>query len=167
MKKELTVLGPLLLGGVGFYGDPLSTKGGWDAENEIGKTWDRFMSHMNENPERPYSLSKPFLYEVHIYGDETEQKGYFEVFVGEEVGTSELPIGLVSKFIPEAEYLKVTLCGNEITGDWWQELDTKILPEAGRRRSGAYIIEAYDERFKGMDCLEESILDIFIPVESA
>ncbi len=165
MKKELVHLDSMLLGGVNFYGDPISTKGGWDSENEIGKTWSRFMGYLTDHPERPYSRNKPYMYEVHIYGSETAGKGYFEVFVGEEVNSAQLPVALCSKFIPESDYMKLTLFGNEITGDWWQKLDSEIIPAKGVGRNSPYIIQAYDERFKGMDDIGNSILDVYIPVE--
>jgi predicted transcriptional regulator YdeE len=107
------------------------------------------------------------MYEVHIYGIETRSKGYFEVFVGEEVNTAQLPVTLNSKFIPAADYLKITLVGKEITGDWWHKLDTEIMSPSGPKRNSAYLIQAYDERFKGMDRIEDSILDVYIPIEKA
>lgn len=165
MKTELVSLDSLLLGGVNFYGDPVSTKGGWDAENEIGKTWNRFVEFITQNTMRPYSLHKRYMYEVHIYGGETAAKGYFEVFVGEEVNTAQLPVSLSAKYIYAADYLKITLSGKEITGDWWQKLDTDIIPSIGVKRNPAYLIQAYDERFKGMDRIEDSILDVFIPIK--
>jgi hypothetical protein len=165
MKTELVHLNCLLLGGVSFYGDPFSRKGGWDSENEIGKTWNRFMDHITENSERPYSCNEPYWYEIHLYGSETAAKGYFEVFVGEKVNTAKLPFSLSSKFFPESDYLKVTLCGQEITSDWWQTLDEAIIPEYGVRRNASFMIQAYDERFKGMDHLDDSVLDAYIPLE--
>ncbi len=164
MKTELVHLDALLLGGVSFYGDPISSKGSWDAENEIGKTCKRFGDFMAENPNRSYSLGKPLFYEVHIYGPETMTKGYFEVFAGEEVNTANLPVALSAKYIPASDYLKVSLTGKEIVSDWWQELDTVISAQAGITRNNSYIIQAYDERFKGVDKIEESALDAFIPI---
>lgn len=165
MKTEFVSLDSLLLGGVSFYGDPFSIKSGWDIENEIGKTCNRFINFITENPERIYSSHRQYLYEVHIYGSETESKGYFEVFVGEEMNTARLPITLCTKFIAASDYLKVTLNGTEITGDWSKTLDTEILPSTGFKRNSTYIIQAYDERFKGVDNIEDSVLDVYIPVE--
>ncbi len=165
MKTELIHLRSFLLGGVSFYGDPFSRRVGWDSENEIGKTWSRFMEYITENPERPYSCHKPNLYEIHIYGNETAAKGCFEVFVGEEVNAAQLPYSLSAKFFPESDYLKVTLYGQEIAGDWFQTLDTDIIPACGVRRNASYMIQAYDERFKVMDHLDDSILDMYIPLE--
>jgi predicted transcriptional regulator YdeE len=167
METELVSLNSLLLGGLCFYGDPISTKGGWDSENEIGKTWSRFSQFLTQNQERPYSTHGRYMYEVHIYGIETRSKGYFEVFVGEEVNNAQSPITLSSKFIPAADYLKITLIGNEITGDWWHKLDTEIMLPSGSQRNSAYLIQAYDERFKGMDRIEDSILVVYIPIEKA
>ena len=164
MKTELIHLRSMLLGGMSFYGDPFSRKGGWDTENEIGKTWDRLSALIAANPERPYSCRKEVMYEIHIYGEETASKGYFEVFVGEEVTGEPLPVALSLKRLPEADYLKITLSGQEITGDWWQTLDTDILPAFHAKRHLPYIIQAYDSRFKGMDQLEGSVMDAYVPV---
>ena len=166
MHAERTTLAPMLLGGMNYFGDPLSVKGGWDSENEIGNTWRRYMAWLAENPARPYALGKGEMYEVHIYGPETERKGYFEVFVGEEVSPHPLPVELSAKWIPGGEYLKITLSGEEISGDWWKDLDSVILPAHGLTRRGTYLIEAYDSRFKGMDRMSESELDIYLPVQA-
>ncbi len=164
MKTQIVYLDSLLLGGVSFYGDPISLKGSWDAENEIGKTCQRFTEFVAENPFRAYSLGKPLFYEVHIYGSETLTKGYFEVFAGEEVRTAQLPVALSAKFIPASDYLKISLTGQEIVSDWWQELDAIISAEKGVTRNYGYIIQAYDERFKGVDRIDESALDAYIPL---
>lgn len=164
MKTVLERLDQMLLGGVCFYGDPISVKGGWDSENEIGKTCKRFTDFLAENPIRPYSKNKPVLYEVHIYGSETLSKGFFEVFVGEEVNTAELPVALAAKHIPASDYIKVTLFGAEIVSDWWKDLDTNVIPSMGVKRNGGYIIQAYGPLFKGMDDIADSEIDAFIPV---
>jgi predicted transcriptional regulator YdeE len=165
MKTELVHLPSMLLGGVSFYGDPFSRKGGWDADNEIGKTWNRFTAYIADNPQRSFSSKREVLYEVHIYGEETKSKGYFEVFVGEEVNSAELPVTLSAKQLPESDYIKITLSGQEIAGDWWQALDTEVLPAFHAMRSFPYIIQAYDHRFKDMNHLDDSVLDAYVPVE--
>ena len=167
MKTERIHLPAMLLGGVSFYGDPFNQKSGWDSENEIGKTCSRFADYVIKNPQRSFSCGKKVSYEVHIYGDETKSKGYFEVFVGEEVNTTRLPVALLTKHLPESDYIKIELNGEEITGDWWQTLDTDILPSFQVKRNAAYIIQAYDHRFKGMDQLGISEIDVYIPVETA
>ena len=104
------------------------------------------------------------MYEIHVYGEETASKGYFEVFVGEEVTGEPLPVALSMKLLPESDYIKITLSGQEITGNWWQTLDTDILPAFHAKRHLSYIIQAYDSRFKGMDQLEGSVMDAYVPV---
>jgi predicted transcriptional regulator YdeE len=164
MKTELVFLNALLLGGVDFYGDPFRLKGGWDSDNEIGNTCRRFVEYVTENPVRPYTADKQVFYEVHIYGKETADKGCFEVFVGEEVKSSALPIDVCAKYIAASDYLKVTLTGAEITEDWWKKLDAEFLPPYGVKKLDTYMIQAYDERFKGMEHLEASEIDVYIPI---
>ena len=40
-----------------------------------------------------------------------------------------------------------------------------MLPEYGVKQRGSYIIQAYDERFLGMDQLEGSALDVLVAVQ--
>lgn len=167
MKTGLVHLDALLLGGVGFYGDPFSQKGGWDADNEIGHTCRRLEEFLKDNPESGCFRNQQVFYEIHIYGKETADKGYFEVFAGLEVRTAELPIALSTKYIPASDYIKLTLSGAEITADWWMRFEQEVLPLYGVMRNEGYIIQAYDDRFKGMDQLESSELDAYIPVIKA
>ena len=165
MRSELVHFGPMLLGGMGFYGDPFSAKAGWDSENEIGKTWQRFTDWLAANPGNPCFINKNVMYELHVYGPETLTKGAFEVFVGGETVTHELDEALSAKWIPAGEYLKVTLTGTEITGDWGMALEGEMLPQMGLARRGTFLIQAYDLRFKGTDSVSESEMDAYIPVQ--
>lgn len=155
----------LFLAGLNFYGDPFSTKRGWDQENEIGHTWQRFIKYITEYPQRSYSVDSETLYEVHIYAEETEKTGIFEIFVGEEVNTTEVPFLLNLKVLPETDYLEVTLFGDEITSDWWSSVSGNELIEMGYKPGHSYLIQKYDKRFKGMDQIQDSILTAFIPIE--
>ena len=49
--------------------------------------------------------------------------------------------------------------------DWWLKLETEILPALGFSAKSSHLIQVYDDRFKGMDNVDESILDVFIPIE--
>jgi predicted transcriptional regulator YdeE len=40
------------------------------------------------------------------------------------------------------------------------------LPDAGYEMTGDYSFQRYDERFKGMDRIAESVLDVYIPVKA-
>lgn len=155
----------LLLGGVSFYGDPFTKKSGWDEDNEIGRTWKRLVKYQNEFPNRTYVANTSFQYEVHIYNEDTRKNGIFEVFIGEEVNTGIIPYQLNLKHLPQSDYLQITLKGNEIISDWGMRLFIEILPERGLQLKHQYIIQRYDERFLGMDQIEASELEAFIPVE--
>jgi len=156
---------PILLAGKSFYGDPFSTKRGWDIDNEIGRTWQRFFEYYHKHPERPYSKGEYNFYEVHIYSEETEETGVFEVFIGEASKTAEIPFELSSKYLPQTEYIEVTLHGDEITSDWWTQVKNKDLKEMGYEPSHSYLIQCADERFKGMDKLNESTLVAMVPIK--
>ncbi len=165
MKTELIHMDSLLLGGMNFYGDPFSSKGGWESENEIGKTFSRFNSYKSKTFEQAFFLHTDRMFELHIYSDETALRGYFEIFIGEEVNTAQLPIQLCSKFIPASDYIKITLSGMEITQDWYYQLEHSIAPSYQVERKNSYLLQVYDERFIGMEQLEASVMDVFIPVE--
>jgi len=164
VKSKQIEMNKMILVGVNFYGDPLSVKGGWDEENEIGKTSQRFMTHKSKETYPVESLKNTYFYEIHIYNDQTEEKGLFEVFVGEEIDELEAPIDLSIKCIPKGQYLCFTLVGEEIVGDFWQKIDDYIEENYHMKRDKSFIIQRYDERFKGMDRLSESALDVLVPL---
>ena len=85
--------------------------------------------------------------------------------MGGAVTTHELDEALSAKWIPAGEYLKVTLTGKEITSDWGMALEGEMLPKMGLARHGAYLIQAYDARFRGTDSVPESEMDAYIPVQ--
>lgn len=165
MRSKLLHLDKFTLAGVNYYGDPLSTKGGWDEENEIGKTWQRFLAYISCHETRDYKLDSPYLYELHIYNANTSKNGVFEVFIGEESSTSDIPLTLSSKQIPEGDYICCTLVGEEIIKDWWRDIETYVKKEYQKNLNGDFLIQRYDERFKGMDRIEESELDVLILLE--
>jgi len=167
MKTQLVYLEGLRLGGVSFYGDPFRAKGGWDSDNEIGNTCRRYGEIITAYPELIEPSGRRVLYEIHIYGSETADKGYFEVFAGEELTADVLPVDLVAKYIPASDYLKLTLTGKEITEDWWKKLDEEILPRYGVTKNSTYLIQAYDERFEDMEHLDASEMDAYIPIIKA
>jgi hypothetical protein len=40
------------------------------------------------------------------------------------------------------------------------------MPSSGYCQSHEYVIQYYDQRFKGLDKIEESMLDAYVPVKS-
>ncbi len=159
-KKQITLVG------ISFYGDPFDSRAGWDDENEIGHLWTRFMkflsSHQDEMIEKPQ-----VFYEVHIYTDETREIGKFEVFVGVEADLTKLnalSVELCIKVLPETQYAIFTFHGEEITADWEKMLQNWFTA-SGYESPYSYNFQYYDARFKGLDKIDESILDVYVPVE--
>jgi predicted transcriptional regulator YdeE len=62
------------------------------------------------------------------------------------------------------EYAVITVRGDEIRGDWMGKLYSDLVPGLGRKADESFSFERYDERFKGMDKLDESEIEYFIPL---
>jgi len=167
MKAEIVEKPALLLVGFDFFGDPFRSYSGWSEENEIGRLWARWIAYLqNAQPPLSHVLPQSVMYEVHVYHPETLQTGEFEVFVGNEVSAfDEFPPEVVVKTLPASRYAVFTLSGQEITADWPWVMDTEWLPALGVRRRTTYNFQRYDARFKGMDALDASELDVYVPLE--
>lgn len=148
-----------------FYGDPFDARGAWSEENQIGRLWARFMAYLDHNSQRIlHCLPEDVAYEVHVYGEETMTQGLFEIFVGVQVERLESPpVELLAKVLPASHYAVFTFHGEQITSDWVWEID-RWLAESGCQRSHPYSFQRYDRRFKGMDRIAESTLDVYLPV---
>ncbi|MBN1877575.1 MAG: GyrI-like domain-containing protein [Anaerolineae bacterium] len=166
MKSVILEVPPLVLSGFDFFGDPFRSHGGWSEENEIGRLWTRWMVYL-EQTRHLFQIVKEtdVMYEVHIYHTETPKTGEFEVFVGIEITRLEgVPPEVVIKRMPAGRYAIFTLIGEEITADWTWQLDSEWLPALGVRRCTAFSIQRYDARFKGMEAIADSELDVYIPL---
>ena len=156
----------MFLLGMNFYGDPFSNHSGWNEENEIGRLWFRFNSFLKKKPEQiKHRIKKDTSLEVFFTTEETMSLGIFEVFAGVLVEKiEEIPLQCVAKQLPTTTYAVFTLKGQEITSDWQQNIYTKHLPDLGYESSYSYNIQYYDHRFKSLNNIEESELDVYIPV---
>jgi len=165
MKPIIVQKDEIALVGMSFYGDPFETSAGWTEENQIGHLWQRLMDYLSKNADTiPHRLPIHASYEVHVYGPETMTKGLFEVFVGIPVEQIEaVPVDLLIKILPPSEYAVFTLEGEQISSDWHLEIDQWIA-EVGYKHAQPFSIQYYDERFKGVDHIEESILEVYMPV---
>jgi len=166
MEPILIDEGQLLLAGMSFYGDPFASSDPWSEENQIGRLWQRlikfFEGHKAALSWDPMGL--PY-YEVHLYGPETESEGRFEIFVGSKISEiGQLPFGLVAKVLPAARYAVFTLKGQAITGDWEREI-LAWLEQNSYREAYPFNFQFYDERYKGLNPVDESVIDVYIPVE--
>lgn len=152
--------------GLNFYGDPFETSAGWTEENEIGRLWNRFIAFWEHRADEIPSVRYPdVMLEIHIWGDNTEVTGEFDVFVGVEVtALDHLPVPLLVKILPTTTYAMFTLEGDEITGDWAQSIYRGWMGQHGYRSAHPYMIQWYDSRFQGLDNVEASRLDVYIPV---
>ncbi len=162
MQPKIIDSEKIILAGMSFYGDPFDTHSGWDEENHIGQLWKRFFRFLAKKGE---AIQPSGLYEVHIYSDETREKGLFEVFVGFQVTEiSEIPLELLIKVLPVTQYAIFTFQGEQITADW-EKIMEQWLADSGYQSPNTYNFQYYDERFKGMDQLAESTLDVYIPIQ--
>ena len=156
----------LRLAGFSFYGDPFAFSDGWSMDNEIGRLWQRLMTFLAAHDDHiPGMTDEQAMFEVHIEHPETRSKGLFEVFVGVPVEElKDLPVELVVKILPPVRYAVFTLRGETITSDWGHEIYQVWLPQSSYREAYPYSFQYYDERFKGLDRVDESVLDIYVPV---
>jgi len=166
MEPKLIDAGPMTLAGLSFYGDPFRFHGGWEEENEIGRLWKRFMAVFSQRGhEIPHMVNPNVMYEVHVEHDETAQTGEYEVFAGIEVTRlEEMPVELVIKVLPPTRYAIFALHGAEIASDWNQMM-ADWLAQSGYQRAHRYGFQRYDERFQGVENMEESVLEAWVPVK--
>lgn len=159
-KRQMVLLG------FGFFGDPFRTSGGWTEENEIGRLWKRLMAYWAEHRQRiKHVKTDAVMYEVHIEHGETALTGEFEVFVGLEVEKLEdVPVEMTVKILPPTTYAVFTLEGERITSDWHMMIH-EWMSGSGYQRAYPYGFQLYDERFKGVQHIDESILDVYVPVK--
>jgi predicted transcriptional regulator YdeE len=167
MKPAIVERPYMLLVGFSFFGDPFQAAAGWSEENEIGRTWQRFMTFMDKHGQAvQHVVANDVAYELHVYHEETPRTGEFEVFVGVEVAKLEnVPLELTVKALPPATYAVFTLEGEQIVSDWYMQILAQWLPQAGYEGQQSHIIQRYDERFKGLDPIDNSVLEVYIPVK--
>jgi AraC family transcriptional regulator len=156
----------MMLLGFSFFGDPFKISGGWTEENEIGRLWKRFMAYfVQHRPRIKHVVTDEVMYEVHIEHEETAQTGEFEVFVGLEVEELEdVPVEMTLKILPPTTYAVFTLVGEQITSDWNMMIH-EWMSRSGYQSAHPYGFQRYDERFKGVEHIDESILDVYVPVK--
>jgi predicted transcriptional regulator YdeE len=156
----------ILLVGMSFFGDPFQASGAWTEDNAIGCLWQRFTDFlMAKGSSVRHGPHPDSMVEAHIYTEEAMEVGEWEVFVGIEVERLEsVPLELVVKVLPASTYAVFTVEGEEIGEDWSNQIYAEGLPGSGYKPSGSFAFQYYDERFKGVDNLTESVLDVYVPV---
>jgi AraC family transcriptional regulator len=166
MEPRLVEKDQVVLVGFSFFGDPFRVSGGWTEENEIGRLWNRLMAFLEEHRQRIHCVTSwEVMYEVHVEHPETARSGEFEVFCGLETERLEdIPAELTCKVLPATTYAVFTLYGEQITSDW-NMLITEWMSRSDYRRAYPYGFQRYDERFRGVERITESVLDVYVPVE--
>ena len=160
-KKEISLIGSV------YYGNPFHSAKGWTTENEIGKTWKRFMQLCIKNEAflKKFVIAPKIAYEVHIAPEAPEDKKEFYVFVGVEVkNLSEMPLEMFGKILPAAKYALFTfkwkqmISGGHYIYDEW-------LPKSGYKEAYPYQIQVYNEEsYKGVNS-EESEIEYWVPIK--
>lgn len=167
MQPTIVEKNQIVLVGFSFFGDPFATSGGWTEENEIGRLWDRFVAYVTRHNDRIKHVKNSEVgYEVHIAHEETADKGHFEVFVGVEVTQLEdVPVEMSVKMLPPTKYAVFTLKGEQITSDWPKMVYHEWMPKSGYEEAYPYMLQLYDQRFKGLNHLEASEIDAYVPIK--
>ena len=168
MEPKFVTHAPLQLVGFSFYGDPFRLSPGWTEENEIGRLWGRFMAYATQHREQmaAFVVNPGIAYEVHIYNDDTAVTGIYEVFVGVALADAALaPLETVIKVLPATQYAVFTIRGQAIVGDWPLAIYQEWLPTSGYELAHTFHIQYHDGSFKGFDRLDESSLDVYVPVK--
>jgi predicted transcriptional regulator YdeE len=165
MGVKIVELPRLILAGFSFYGDPFETSNVWTSANQIGRLWERLMAQMaGEKNTLPAVVDPGVGYEIHIYNQETEETGQFEVFVGLEVDDiRDLPVDVLVKVLPPSTYAVFSIRGAKIIGDWYVGID-RWLTENLYKEAHLYNFQYYDQRFLGLDRIEESEIDVYVPI---
>ncbi|MBC8505604.1 MAG: GyrI-like domain-containing protein [Anaerolineales bacterium] len=166
MEPVISQKSEMKLVGMSFFGDPFDTSDTWTEENQIGRLWQRFMGYLQQNANAiKHTAAEKAMYEVHIYHPETFEKGLFEIFVGVRVEQLEaVPVDLLVKNLPASEYAVFTLAGEQIASDWEMIIENWLARES-YRRNHPFSYQYYDERFKGLENITESFLDVYLPIE--
>ena len=158
----------ILLAGLSFFGDPFSQASSWDEENEIGRLWNRFYSILERSQDTiKYKKDESRFIEIHLYHNNTFDTGEYEIFCGIVVEKLvDIPLEFVIKILPITEYAIFTIKGKKITEmDWYKNIFDDWLPQVGYEPRFQYSFQSYDERFKGLNDLENSELDFYFPVK--
>ena len=167
MKPTIIEKDQMILVGLSFFGDPFEMSAGWTEENEIGRLWNRFTAYLTEHGHHIKHIKGDHVaYEVHIESEETAVTGNHEVFVGVEVEQLEdVPVEVLVKILPRTTYAVFTFKGEQITSDWSRMIYHEWIPGSGYQVAYKYSIQLYDQRFRGLENLDESEIDLYVPVK--
>lgn len=164
MEPVIVARDRIFLVGFSFFGDPFRLHSAWSEENEIGRLWRRWMEYLEQHAAELVFAEPHTAYEVHLDTAERARTGEYEVFVGAAVNAIDsAPVETLVKILPPATYAVFTLMGDQIVGDWPRQIED-WMTRTGHQSAYPYSFEYYDERFKGIDQIGESLLDVYVPI---
>ena len=77
----------------------------------------------------------------------------------------EVPIELLVKILPSTTYAVFTFKGEQITSDWARMIYHEWMAGSGYQVAHKYSFQLYDQRFKGLENLDDSEIDVYVPVK--
>jgi predicted transcriptional regulator YdeE len=168
-KPQIVVIGPMMLAGVSFFGDPFTYHTEWDNDNEIGQLWTRFYQLLESEPDfNQQVINAGIQYEMHLMHPQSRSTGAYEVFIGVPVEELQsIPVHFLIKSTPARRYLQYRIGGQAIVGDIQQMPIAKDAESLGIKIAPDYHLVGYDQEFLGMDRLDESTVLILIPLLEA
>ena len=165
-KPQIVEIGPLMLAGVSFFGDPFTYHSEWVIENEIGQLWTRFYQLLENEPAfQQQVFSTNMQYEMHLMHPQSRETGAYEVFIGIPVQDARLvPVHFLIKYAPAKKYLQYRVHGQAIMDDIQSMPITEDTQALGVVAATDYHFVGYDQGFLGMERLDESTVLILIPL---
>lgn len=166
MEPKIIELESLSLLGMNFYGDPFKNNNFWDEENEIGHLWNRFINYFKNNQKGfKRRIETDVSLEIFIPSDDYKTHGVCEIFVGVIVDKLDIiPINCVAKKLPKCTYAVFTVKGEKINSDWQNKIFSEWLPQSDYELQYDFNIQYYDKRFKGINQLNNSEIDVYLPI---
>jgi len=167
MEPKIIERGELIVAGMVFHGDPFRGGQGWTEENEVGKLWGRFGRFWDNQRDNIKNIVDPGKhYEIWVEPNDYKDTKESCLMIGVEIRKiKDLPFELSVKVLPASKYAIFTLKGDRIKSNWGDEIYKKWLPESGYQEAHKYLLEVYDDRFKGLDNLTDSELDVHLPIK--
>ncbi|MBS3790053.1 MAG: GyrI-like domain-containing protein [Candidatus Thermoplasmatota archaeon] len=171
MEHEIVEKEKMKLIGLNYHGS--ITENGVAFEESVEDLWRRLSEFcMNSWDSIEKGVINPELsYEIQIWNEEElDETGRMSVFVGIEYKDFDsIPVQLGGKILPGGKYLSFTFEGEEINGweeyllqEWFPESDYWLRPFDGQ----VFHIQCFHEdKFKGVENIEESELKVLVPVE--
>ncbi len=171
MDHELIEKEKMYLVGLQHHGSMLGSKD--PIEDRIETLWKRFSSFCRDNwPDiEDKVVHHKLSYELQIWNEEElQESGDLYVFVGVEFEDLEdVPLELSGKVLPAGKYISFKLQGEEIK-TWEEDILQDWFPRDDYwiRSFGDNLFHLqcfHEDKFKGVENLEQSELEVLVPVD--